>query len=326
MGDSKKTLTYIDACYFNAKTLNFMKGRISRTEDNIRKSKYIAKLALQYSQTLNTLQKFKKSLKFAYAAYNYSCKAIFETFEACKKQETVLTSRTKRIDNKKTEINKFLLIQKALPTLEAIKHYLYKGKLHKVDMRSALGIKGSPDWISQLSLSEIINITPTRSHEFTSGMGIQAEFTKDYLFYKIALLGISLYFLGIRNRTIGNLDKGYSYCISASKFLANFFSEDCPIFQEIDESLSKMLENPISAKKLKKKMKRNKSMSFSISKFNANNSSFTKFQSVYEKPSPDSLLKMYSKKKVKRNISHSTSYFRDLKKRLVSSELKLNVE
>ena len=60
MGDWKKALIYIDACFFNAETLDFIKGKISHSEDSIRKNKYIAKLALQYSQILSNLEKFKK--------------------------------------------------------------------------------------------------------------------------------------------------------------------------------------------------------------------------------------------------------------------------
>ena len=156
-------------------------------------------------------------------------------------------------------------------------------------------------------------------------MGVQAEFTKDYLFYKIALLSISLYFLGTRNRSLGNLEKGYNFCVSASLFLKNFFTEECPVFQEIRENLMKMTQKQEDfLEKKKKKMRRNKSMGFNFSKINGNSVSFTKFKSVYERPHSE--MRISPKKKVKRNGSHPSSYFRELKKRIVSPELKLNVE
>ena len=122
-----------------------MRGKVSHSEDNIRKAKYITKVALQYSQILFNLQKYKKSLKLANCAYKYSCKAILDTLAACKKQHSTITSKPKREKYTKTEKNKIFLTERALPTLEAIQDYLKKGVLHKVDMRSALGLKGQPE-------------------------------------------------------------------------------------------------------------------------------------------------------------------------------------
>ena len=92
----------------------------------------------------------------------------------------------------------------------------------------------------------------------------------------------------------------------------------------IEKFSQELVEN--SEKKTKKRIKKHKSMSYNISKFNIHSSSFTKFKSVYERPNSEMMLRSSPKKKVKRNVSHPTNYFRDVKKRINSSELKLNVE
>lgn len=275
-------MIYIDACYFNAKTLKFIQGGISKTEDSIRKSKYIAKLALQYSSVLTALNKPKKALKFAYSAYIYSCRAINDTLEACKKHKQNLQYKVKKAKLTKSEKNRLSLVQRALPILEVIESYLRKGDLQKVDMRSALGIKGYPEWISQINMSEFLKISTVKAADFTSGLGIQAEFTKDYLFYKIALLATSLYFLGARNQSLGNHNKGHRYSLSAKRFAGNFFSEKCPIFRELNDNASKIsVENPDNSEnKGVKKIKRNRSLNYNIPKFSVHSSSFSKFSSV----------------------------------------------
>lgn len=284
LDDPKKLLTYIDACYYNAKTLNFIRGRVSYTEDKIRRSKYLAKLSLQYSSLLASQNKPKKSLKLANSAYEYSCKAINDTHEGCKKHYQNLQFKMKKNKLTKSEQNRLLLIQRAIPTLEVIQAYLRKGNLHKVDMRSALGIKGYPEWISQFNTTEFLTITPVKSAEFTSGLGIQAEFTKDYLFYKIALLATSLHFLGTRNESVGNSYKSQKYSLSARRFIGNFVNQECPIFRELNENASKISLNAGESpgRKSRKKIKRNKSMSYHITKFNVQSSSFSKFSSVLE--------------------------------------------
>lgn len=303
--------------------MDFINGNLSKTEDSIRKSKYIAKLALQYSQILTRLGKSKKALKFAYSAYNHSSKALLETLKSCKKQQISLTQKKSHKKHSKSENYRLVLIKRALPTLEALKIYLLKGLLHKVEMRSAIGIKGNPDWVSNINIDEIVTITPTRSTEFTSGMGIQAEYTKDYLFFKIALLSISLYFLGTRHCML-NSEKGFKYCTSAFQLLGNFFTDDCPIVQELNEKIEKISKERI---KSPEKIRRNKSQCYNISKFSVHSTSYSKFKSICERPnSGGSSRGSPNKKKVRRNVSHPASFFKDMKKRVASSELKLNVE
>ena len=106
-----------------------MKGGVSATEDRIRKTKYIAKLALQFSEILSRLN--KKSLKLACSAYNHSSKSITETLNSCKKHQTSLTQRKTPKKFSKIERNRLILIERALPTLEMIQEYLHKGILHK---------------------------------------------------------------------------------------------------------------------------------------------------------------------------------------------------
>lgn len=321
----KKLVIYIDACYFNSKTLDFMKGKLSQSEEKIRKYKFTAKLSLQCSNIFNSLGKKKKSLKFASAAYKNSCLALEETFEVCKKQQIVLQNKIKHTKLTKPEKNKFLLIQRAVPTLEAVHFFLNKGILHKVGMRSALGIKGDPEWVSMFNVGELISLNPVRASEFVAGMGIQAEFTKDYLFYKIGLLGLSLNTLGLRTIQAGNRDLGLKYCQSAHKFIKNFFTEDCPLLKDLslnNEKLSKETENSPNRQKSKKK---DKPLNYNLSKFNIHSSSFSKFRSVYERQSSEGMYKISPKKKVRRNISLTPSVFREMKKR-IGSDLKLNVE
>lgn len=326
MQDMKKLITYTDACYFNAKTLDFVKGKLSLSEDKIRKYKFTAKLSLQCSNIFYSIGQKKKSLKFASAAYKNSCKALQETFEVCKKQQILIKNKLKHTKLTKTEQNKLLLIQRAIPTLEAVQVFLNKGILYKVGMRSALGLKGDPEWVSMFNVNEMVNLTPVRSSEFLMGMGIQAEFTKDYLFYKIGLLALSLNSFGLRNIQTGNKELGYKYCQSAQKFLKNFFTEDCPLIKDLSLSNEKFSKETENSPNRQKRQKKEKPVSYSISKFNVHSSSFTKFRNIYERQGSEGNYKISPKKKVKRNVSMTPSVFREIKKKIAFSELKLNVE
>jgi len=67
-------------------------------------------------------------------------------------------------------------------------------------------------------------------------------------------------------------------------------------------------------------------MSYNISKFNVHSSSFTKFRNVCERQGSEVVSKVSPKKKVRRNVSLTPSVFREVKKKIAFSELKLNVE
>jgi DNA-binding transcriptional regulator GbsR (MarR family) len=305
------------------KTLDFIKGKVSLSEDRIRRFKFASKLCLQCSNIFYSCGQKKKSLKFASEAYKNSCKALQETFEICKKYQMNIQSKPKSTKLSKSEKNKLLLIERALPTLETVHGFLVNGSIHKVGMRSALGVKGDPDWVAMFNLNELMTLVPVKSSDFTQGMGIQAEFTKDYLFYKIGLLALSMHVLGLRHASLGSKDLAQKFCISASKLLKNFFSENSPIVQEI-QSFSCFEASENSPAK-QKRIRRNKSLSFNLAKINVHSSSFTKFRSIYEKNNFDTH-KSSPKKKVKRNVSFTSNVFREMKKRSASSELKLNVE
>ena len=247
-----------------------------------------------------------------------------ETHEICKKHQILIENKAKHAKLCKSDQNKLLLIERALPTLDSVSLFLSKGIIHKVGMRSALGVKGDPEWVELFSLDEMMQLAPVKSNEFNQGMGVQAEFTKDYLFYKIGLLAISMHVVGVRNVQAGNKELGRKFGILAGKLLKNFFSENSPLVQEIKKLRETELKDESPGKV--KRIRRNKSMSFNLAKINVHSSSFTKFRSIYEKPPNEILHKVSPKKKVKRNISYTSNIFRESKKRNASSELKLNVE
>ena len=102
-----------------------------------------------------------------------------ETHEICKKHQILIENKAKHGKLCKSDQNKLLLIERALPTLDSVNLFLSKGIIHKVGMRSALGVKGDPEWVELFSLDEMMQLTPVKSNEFTQGLGVQAEFTKD---------------------------------------------------------------------------------------------------------------------------------------------------
>lgn len=116
------------------------------SELQIKKSKYIAKLALKLASILYSQQDYKNALKIINYAYEYSCKSIKETLSSCRKLSNTYSNKPKSPIYSKSEINKILLIERALPTLESLNQFITNGIIKKkIRMRSALGIKAYPE-------------------------------------------------------------------------------------------------------------------------------------------------------------------------------------
>lgn len=208
-----------------------MKGRISKTEDQIRKLKYISKLYLQYCGVCSRLENHHDALNNAKNAYKLSCEALILTLKAIKRHQSSINSK------KKKDEQKIIIINRALPSLFAIEMFITKGKLPSgAEMRSALGVRGHPEWVYNFNMSEIMVINPGKTEDFKCGVGIQAEFTKDYILYKISLLALSLYCMGTEMQFMNKIKSGENACNTAIKLMKVFFPEECPLTQHFIEN------------------------------------------------------------------------------------------
>ncbi|CAG9335269.1 unnamed protein product [Blepharisma stoltei] len=276
LGDWKKCSMYLDACIYNAGTFGIMKSKKSPEEDQIRRQKYICKIHLQYCGILSRTGNHMEALKQARMAHQYSWAALESTVASWKKQINKMKNK-----RKPTQENdqKSLILKRAANTLAAIENYLRKGALPSGnELRSALGVRGHPEWVYHFNIAEIMIMNPTKTEDFKNGMGIQAEFTKDYILYKISLLAISQFCMGTEMKYSSQRKPGENLCQNAIKLMRGFFPEECPLIQHFLETemhiisgeLQEIPENP----KRKKSRRTNSDLSFLVPRETRNSVSF----------------------------------------------------
>ena len=114
----------MEACFFNTKSEEFAKKSLKYIEIYIKKAKYISKAGLQYSFLNSSLKDLKKVESALEISYNFSISSIIETLKSCKKLQSSYKTKSKNPNSAKSEQSKILLIQRALPVLEALKHFI----------------------------------------------------------------------------------------------------------------------------------------------------------------------------------------------------------
>ena len=312
-----KLITYLDACFFSAKTLDFMKESIKNAEISIKKSKYLSKLAIQFAVQLYLLKEFKKAAKIINYAYIYSCKALKDTLASCRRLQIQYSNRPKSPNYSKSKINKILLVERGLPTLESVNQFISIGIIRKTQMRTALGIKTYPEWVQSFSMDSIIKIVPTKSTEFNSLIGIQSEFTKDSILYKTALLSTSMLYLGLISKECGEKKEGKRFCKLSYTLISCFFPKSSPISKKVacEYQADNNTKEQQNEEKAAPKNKRNHSISVpkrnlkDKDKDKENNQS--KLKAAYDRPSSE-LKRLLSKKNIKRNKSDVNSIFKNI--------------
>jgi hypothetical protein len=314
---------YLDACFYNATKLDFMTAPYS-IELNIKKFKYMAKLSIQLSSALYSAQDYKKSALVINLGYNYSCKAITDTLTSCRKVYNTHFNKPKPWNYSKAEINKILLVQRALPILEALGQFISHKIIKKTKMRSALGIKAHPEWIYNFSLNNFIKIGQVKSLEFKNTLGVQSEFTKDCILYKVALLSTSLFYLGLTHQANQDIKKAIRFLSLSNTLNSAFFPKNSQFFKHIQENLKITSDKNIEKfeDKPKDKIRRHLSANF-CNKKSENNSIPRKKKSAYEK-SNKTFIKLTSNKKIKRYKSEISDYAKEIQKSI--SFRKINSE
>ncbi|CAG9311786.1 unnamed protein product [Blepharisma stoltei] len=282
-----KCITCLETCYFRANSLMFNNQKCSMLEEQMVKDKYLSSLCLQFSNLLSKENRHNEALVKAKLAYKHSVTLINNTAIAAKKQ------LVKSVEGKLPQ-SKTAMIQRAFPALSAISNFLEKGDLQEViEIRSSVGVLGHPQWIIDYSLSEVIDISACPLEVFSVRFGIQSEFTKDYLLYKVILIGLSLFCIGKELCYVRSFFDGYNICVKAYNFLKKFLPEEAVLLKDLSKIVTELKsKNQVSEEiSLSKKLQRvnsNVSRSISTSRRRSIKSSFSAniLQSVSELRTP----------------------------------------
>lgn len=159
-------------------------------------------------------------------------------------------------------------------------------------------------------------LNPTRTEDFKTGMGIQAEFTKDYILYKVSLLAISLYCIGTEMKFINNRRNGENLCKESIKLMRGFFPEECPLIQHFLEIGTNVIGSELQeipeVRKPKKSRRSNSDLSFLSKENSKSNVSYISRPSSRQAASrPRSALGSLSpsQKPLERHVSHANHSF-----------------
>jgi len=230
-------LDYLDACLYNVKSLKVSKKKASIQEENLNRLKSLSKLNLQYCAMLSKLKKHKQAYKRARIAYKHISEAFEVTNHLLGKSQSRLSLKASMKPSSK-QSQKISILQKAAPIMKAIGNFFKQNRIStNVEMRSTLGVKGYPEWTYSLEMSEVMLVSPSTPDDYKSEMGLQAEFTKDYLLYKTLILGLSYYCMGTELKLLKELRKGEELIHSSTRIIKAFFPSNCPILSQIKESI-----------------------------------------------------------------------------------------
>jgi tetratricopeptide (TPR) repeat protein len=191
LGDMEKCAGYLEACSYNCYR-NPVHTTVDAIALDIKQTKFHANLLIQLAIVLSNLKKHKEALEKATHAQNLTHLALRTTIEGHK---VLLAHYKKNKQNKNLKNHIFQTIaESATKTLQALSDYLSTNAIPKTEeMRTVLGVKTFSNWVFDFSISNIIIIQPLTITEVTEKPLLQAEFTKDYLLFKIALHCVSLF-------------------------------------------------------------------------------------------------------------------------------------
>jgi hypothetical protein len=198
LGDMEKCSSYLEACgkncYHNSVHVNADAIAIS-----LKQLKFHSNLLIQHAVVLSNLKKHPEAMAKATMAQNLSMQAIRLTIEG-QKVLIAMYKKQKNVKNLQQQIFQ-TIVESATKTLNALDLYISTNTIPKIEeMRSVLGVKTFSNWIYEFSISNIIVIQPLTLQEFTDKPLLQAEFTKDYLLFKIALHCVSLFCIATESK------------------------------------------------------------------------------------------------------------------------------
>lgn len=119
-------------------------------------------------------------------------------------------------------------------------------------MRNALGVKDHNNWIYNLNIGNVMNLTPMNSDELKPQPEIFLEFSKDTMLEKIILYSVGLFCVGTELRFQATKEEAHGspqefyrvwesemWHAKAIKIACLFLPEDCPLIDHIIKSYKK---------------------------------------------------------------------------------------
>lgn len=242
LGDLDKCAAYLDGCLFNLNSFQVMSSEKSHIFNEIRRNTYKSKVEIQCCAVLSQLKKHKAALTHAQNSYKAVANCIKMTINA---SAAILKSSKAKIDMSK-HLQKIIVI--SVPTLKTLESFIKTGKLtHQPKIRSVLGVKTHPEWLDSFSIADVMLIQPITADELKRSIGTQAEFTKDFIIYKVCLLAISNFCIATEIQFIKStqifkevIDKeAESYHEKAIELLKTFLPTESLLYKHILESYTK---------------------------------------------------------------------------------------
>ncbi|OMJ69809.1 hypothetical protein SteCoe_32371 [Stentor coeruleus] len=245
LGDMEKCAGYLEACSFNCYR-NPVHTTIDSIALDIKQLKFHASLLIQLAVVLSNLKQHKEALEKATHAQNLTHLALRTTIEGHK---VLIGYYKKNKQNKSLKQQIFQTIaESATKTLTALSDYLSTSIIPKTEeMRSVLGVKIFSNWVYEFSISNIIVIQPLTISEITEKPLLQAEFTKDYLLFKIALHCASMFCVATETKhlrtsqplSVAQRKQSEIIHQTSISLLSAFFPQESPLVQHIVQSFQR---------------------------------------------------------------------------------------
>ena len=240
--DLNKSAAYIEACIYNASNFNVFSNDCTEAHCKIKKTSYLAKIHIQSCAVLSQIQNHKQALNHARRSLHSSLSMMNLTIKAAEVYSSTffkLKKLRKSIPTASMHIHSILGL--VGPSLKAISAFLKHGTLSKGgQIPSVLGVKEYPDWLLNMSLSDLMLMQPLSIEDLTDSTGIQSEFTKDFLIMKVCILAVSYFCVSTELQFLNiSYEDAKKYHEKSLQLLLGFIPEQSPLFQHVNDSYIK---------------------------------------------------------------------------------------
>jgi hypothetical protein len=120
----------------------------------------------------------------------------------------------------------------------------------EADMKNILGYLNQNEWVFNLNIGNIMQITPLTLHDFMSGNSVVNELSREFILEKICFLCVSYFCLGTEFRFLHQLSEtisGISYQRKDSEYwhgkavelAISFLPSECPLVSHVLMSYEK---------------------------------------------------------------------------------------
>jgi len=232
---------YLDACLYNINLLKQGHEEVVLRLNEIKQTSFAAKLNIQLCAVLSNMGNHRKALSKAKAALRLSIKSIKLAVSASKHKKLKESIR-KLGSSYKRLIGIELVLSGSKPMLNKIERY-FKG------IQTVEYLSNYPSWLSQVSLNSFTVMKPTFLKELTDCDHLEYEFSVDFLYYKILLLGISYFCISSeinhlkQNKFHKENTEIKKFHVKAINVLKEFVPLNCPLLSYIIESYNFRFEN-----------------------------------------------------------------------------------